>query len=639
MCGIGGVVFEKPTEQFGQLLRLSKDLTHRGPDDVGFLIWDGKEVTKGRELPRQPFRVGLVHRRLSIIDPSEGGWQPMGSPDGRYFVVFNGEIYNFVELRAELKATGHSFRTRSDTEVLLSAWKVWGPSSLQRFVGMFAFSLLDTEENRLYLVRDPFGIKPLYYAPFPGGLVFSSEIPPLLHFSQVSRKVHPDRLYKYLRFGLTDYGGDTLFTGVKQLPPGHYLRIELESSDIAALIRYWEWNLREPFSISFEEAAEHLRTLFLDSVRLHLRSDVPVGAALSGGIDSSSIVSAMRYLEPDLELHTFSFVAESEEVCEERYIDLVTHAVGARVHKVWIRPSELVKDLDVLIRAQGEPFGSTSIYAQYKVFQLAKEAGIKVMLDGQGADELLAGYINYDAARVVSLLSSGQFRGALELLLTFSRQTGRGGIWRRVFARLLPAALQPVARSLTGGSLMPRWLEVRWFAERGVESSSLSKLSGLQRERLRMELFETLTKTSLPMLLRYEDRNSMAHSIESRVPFLTPTLAEFVLNLPEGYILSPARGSKAVFKEAMRGLVPDKILDRKDKIGFATPELQWFRSQLPWVEAQLKGEVLRSIPPLRADGVLQEWRKVLEGQRPFDFRVWRWINLVAWTRVFGVEYT
>jgi asparagine synthase (glutamine-hydrolysing) len=638
MCGIAGVVFEKPTEQLRQLFGLAKGLAHRGPDDLGFLIWDGKEAKRGRQLSEQPFRVGLVHRRLSILDLSEGGWQPMGTPDGRYFVVFNGEIYNFVELRAELEGIGQTFCTRSDTEVLLGAWKAWGPSSVRRFVGMFAFALLDTEENRLYLVRDPFGIKPLYYAPFSGGLVFASETPPLLEFPRVSRKIHPDRLYKYLRCGLTDFGGDTLLKGIKQLPPGHYLRVDLDGSNSAELVRYWEWNLRESLSISFGEAAQHLRILFLDSVRLHMRSDVPIGAALSGGIDSSSIVSVMRHLEPDLELHTFSFVAESEEVSEERYVDLVTQTAGAHIHKVRIRPSELVNDLDSLIKAQGEPFGSTSIYAQHRVFQLAREVGIKVMLDGQGADELLAGYINFDAARVVSLISSGQLSEALALLYRLSRLPGRKGVWKRVLARLLPPALQPIARNLAGESLVPRWLEGRWFVDRGVDPRSPSKLSGLRRERLRLELLEALTETSLPMLLRYEDRNSMAYSIESRVPFLTPNLAEFILGLPEGYILSPNGTSKAVFKEAMRGLVPDKILDRKDKIGFATPELEWFRSLAPWVEAQLKGDVLGSIPALRPDGILQEWREVLEGRRPFDFRVWRWINLIAWTRTFGVQY-
>jgi asparagine synthase (glutamine-hydrolysing) len=450
--------------------------------------------------------------------------------------------------------------------------------------------------------------------------------------------VNSERLYAYLRFGLTDHGGETLFAEVRQVPPGHYLRVPLEAPDRTELVRYWRLVPEEGGDLSFKEAAEKLRELFLESVRLHLRSDVPLGFTLSGGIDSSAIVCAARHLEPRLELHAFSFVAEDEAVSEERYVDQVGEACGVRVHKVRISPEELARDLDSLVRVQGEPFGSTSIYAQHRVFRRAREEGTKVMLDGQGADELLAGYVSYGAARVASLLASGRPLEALSFLLRLSRLPGREGTWKRVLGRLLSPALQPLARRLGGEALLPPWLNASWFAERGVAPSPPSRLLGPRKDHLRQELLETLTETSLHMLLRYEDRNSMAHSIESRVPFLTPALARFVLGLPEGYILAPDGTSKAVFREAMRGLVPEGVPGRKDKIGFATPELRWLRALGPWVEALLRGEALRSIPALRPEEVLKEWREVAEGRKRFDFRVWRWVNLVAWTEAFGVEY-
>lgn len=620
MCGIAGVVLRDPGQALEgvDFLRL---LGHRGPDDEGHVAWD---------------QVRLFHRRLSILDLTPGGRQPMWTADGRRAITFNGEIYNFVELRDELERLGHRFRSRSDTEVLLAAWGEWGPACLERLVGMFAFALLDTAERALYLVRDFFGIKPLYYCRFRTGLAFASEIPPLLRLPGVSRRVHAERLYRNLRFGITDEGGQTLFADVQQVPPGHFVRWDLDTLESRGPSCYWalEGALR-PADLSFREAAERLRDLFLESVRLHLRSDVPVGSALSGGIDSSAIVMAMRRLEPRLEIHAFSFVADDPEVSEERWVDLVACAARALVHKVRIGPQDLVQDLDELIRVQGEPFGSTSIYAQFRVFRRVREIGIKVVLDGQGADELLAGYIPYTAARVASLLASGRVGQALALWRRASRLPGRRTLWQHILGRLVPGPLQPFARRLAGQDLVPPWLRWRWFAEREVPLAlpRRRRLGGL-----RGELLEALTSTSLPMLLRYEDRNSMAHSVESRVPFLTPQLASFILSLPEEYIVTPDGTTKAVFREAMRGIVPGSVLERKDKIGFATPERRWLTQLAPWVEAQLAPEALERVPVLDPQIVREEWRGVLAGSRSFDWRVWRWLNLLAWARAFEVEF-
>jgi asparagine synthase (glutamine-hydrolysing) len=641
VCGIAGIVCSPGYPEGARLSHPFLELLrHRGPDDHGWLIAARDGVRRGRGLPEEhPGDVILVHRRLSILDLSAAGWQPMGTPDDRYFIVFNGEIYNFVELRAELERLGHTFRSHSDTEVLLHACVAWGTAALSRLVGMFAFALLDRARRKLVLARDFFGIKPLYYADAGNGLAFASEIKALLALSGVSRRANPHRLYEYLVAGRTDHGGETLFAGIQQLPAAHYLEIGLDESRLPEPICYWRVDLNDKLDVSFHEASRRVRELFLDNVRLHLRSDVPVGAALSGGIDSSAIVAAMRHVAPRLELHTFSYVADDPELCEERWVDLAAKQVGAVQHKVHASSDEMVSDLDGLIYTQDEPFGSTSIYVQHRVFRLAREAGIKVMLDGQGADEMLAGYRHYLAARLASLLRQGRWLPALRFLRRAAGLPGsvaRSRLLLQALGLLVPASCKTLAKRLLGRELLPGWLGAAWFAAHGVRPFDLGGHAG--RDVLRSHLHRTLVETSLPMLLRYEDRNSMAHSIESRVPFLTPQLAEFLLRLPEAYLLGPDGTSKRVFRSAMRGLVPDPVLDRRDKIGFATPERHWFLKMRPWVEATLQGPVARAIPALDTAGVAREWAAIVAGRRPFDFRVWRWVNLVRWAERFEVSF-
>ncbi len=636
MCGIAGIV-GRPADGASAFLDV---LRHRGPDDHGWLSAGRHGVRLGRgPVGREPAEVVLVHRRLSILDLSDAGWQPMGTADGRYYIVFNGEIYNFVELRAELEHLGHTFRSHSDTEVLLHAYAEWGSAVLPRLVGMFAFALFDRVERKVVLARDFFGIKPLYYTRVGESLLFASEIKALLSSAGVSRRVNPQRLYEYLVAGRTDHGQETFFAAIRQLPAAHYVEISLDDPVRAEPICYWRLDLTERLDISFDEAAAEVRGLFLDSVRLHLRSDVPVGAALSGGIDSSAIVAAMRHVAPGVELHTFSYVADEADLCEERWVDCAAGAAGAIQHKVHAGADELLDDLDALIASQDEPFGSTSIYVQQRVFRLARDAGIKVMLDGQGADEMLAGYRYYVAARLASLLRQGHWFDAMKLLRHSAGLPGtekRTRLLLQALSLLVPGRCKAAGKQLLGRELMPAWLNAGWFQEQGVRPFDLGGHGG--RDILRSHLCRTLFETSLPMLLRYEDRNSMAHSIESRVPFLTPQFAGFLLRLPEEYLLGPDGTSKRVFRAAMRGLVPDAVLDRRDKIGFATPERKWLLKMRPWVEATLSGPTAQAIPALERHGVAQEWQAIIAGRRPFDFRVWRWVNLVRWVERFGVTF-
>jgi asparagine synthase (glutamine-hydrolysing) len=646
VCGIAGFLRLGQQEQGPRLSQAVLEvLRHRGPDDHGWLLSSPTEFRLGKgTLPAFDAEVILLHRRLSILDLSQAGWQPMGTPDGRFFIVFNGEIYNFVELRAELERLGHVFQSHGDTEVLLHAYVEWGPRALNRLIGMFSFVILDRLQRALFLARDFFGIKPLYYTHTTSGFAFASEIKALRDVPGVSRRVNPQRLYSYLTAALTDHGSDTLFADIQQLPAAHCLEIHLDASQIGSPRRFWNVDLTEKLDIGYPEATRQLRELFLDSVRLHLRSDVPVGAALSGGIDSSAIVSAMRHLEPRLELHTFSYIADTPQLSEEKWVDLAAGRARAVVHKIQTGPGELVDDLDRLIYQQDEPFGSSSIYVQHRVFRRAREAGITVMLDGQGADEMLGGYRPCLAARLASLLRQGHWIEALRFLERIRRLPGTGGILRMLLqcaGFLLPGKFKNLGKQWVQQSVMPPWLNARWFEARGVQwRSDPAEESALPRsmhsDLLRGHLHRSLMESSLPMLLRYEDRNSMAHSIESRVPFLTPELAGFLLRLPEEYLIGPDGVSKRIFRAAMRGIVPDPVLDRRDKIGFATPEQQWFTRLRPWVEQTLSAA--NDIPVLHAPALHQEWQTLIQSKEGFDMRPWRWVNLIRWAERFAVEF-
>jgi asparagine synthase (glutamine-hydrolysing) len=503
---------------------------------------------------------------------------------------------------------------------------------------MFAFAIVDRDRRRLFLARDFFGIKPLYYARPGGGFAFASEIKALRPL--VSGRVRAARLLDYLRDGLTDHGRDTLLEDIQQLPAAHWMEVDLETGTPDEPRCYWDIDLNRRTDLTFAEAVPRARDLFLDSVRLHLRSDVPVGAALSGGIDSSAIVAAMRVVEPKADVHAFTFVADDPVIDEERYADLAATRANATVRKVRLAPGDLAADLDRLVATQDEPFGSTSIYAQYRVFRLAAEHGIKVMLDGQGADELLAGYHGYFDARVGSLIGRGKLLKAYSFATRAARRPGVGGrtaLLARGIRRLLPPGVQARGKAILGRPSMPSWLNGDWFAARGVETP-IEPRTSRRTEQLRERLYRTLTETSLPMLLRYEDRNSMAWSIESRVPFLTPALAEFMLSLPEEHTISRDGVTKHVFREAMRGIVPDEILDRRDKIGFATPEKRWLSELRPWLSDVLNPERVRQVPALNTTAINQEWRRVLDGTRPFDWRVWRWVNLIRWAESCRVSF-
>lgn len=631
MCGIlGGWWQAPPSDLEGRLGAGLLRLKHRGPNDYGTDITTSARGT-----------IALGQTRLSIIDLSAGGHQPMLSRDGRYRMVYNGEIYNYRELRNELRRAGVTFHTDSDTEVLLSAWIHWGPLCLPRLKGMFAFAISDAFDESLTLVRDAYGIKPLFYSRRPTELVFGSELPAVLAL-QSTTAPHLDwqSAYDYLVHGRYDHNERTFLEGVRHVPPGCLFRLDPQTGISAKPFRWWKPEIHLRSGLNFTESSQQLREIFLQNIRMHLRSDVPLGAALSGGVDSSAIVCAMRHVEPDLPIHTFSFIAQGSPKSEESWVNEINTHVGAIAHKVVVSPEELASDLDSMIQAQGEPFGSTSIYAQYRVFKLAREHGITVVLEGQGADELLAGYHGYPAHRIVSLLQEGRYMQAWQFLKHQKSWPGRPGssaVVQEALALMLPDSLYHHARSISGRRASPAWLEVDPFIEAGVLTRyPRDDWPVPQRGRHLMgELAQSLTRRGLGWLLRHGDRNSMHFSIEGRVPFLTTDMADFLLGLPEEHLISRHGETKHIFRTAMRGIVPDAILHRRDKIGFETPELEWLRALAPQIRIWLSGNT--GVTFLNRSKMISEFEAVLDGRKPFSWQTWRWINFQRWLQVMNVQ--
>jgi asparagine synthase (glutamine-hydrolysing) len=630
MCGLAGVLLSAGHVVHHDVMQqLSAQLLHRGPDDRGFLTCDGSKqsVCLSRDpIDLRPSRLALVHRRLSIMDLTDAGWQPMVSNDQRYVLAFNGEVYNFIELRAELKTLGHVFFSESDTEVVLLAWVEWGLKALDRFVGMFAFTVVDLVARTLTLVRDQFGIKPLYWTTCKSGIAFASEIPALLVVPGVARKANYTSVFEYLSGGYSDRGENTMFEAIRRVEAGSYLTWNIDTLLLTAAEKYWAFR-PETISISRERAVSQLRDLFLHSVELHMRSDAPVGIALSGGIDSTSILGAAHFLGRTSSLQAFSYISDDPMQNEESWIDIAVARYGIPVNKVRPEKVEFSEQIAKLVRIQGEPFASTGMFAQAQVFRCVSNLGVKVSLDGQGADEMLAGYPTYIAARLADELGNGDLTKLKWLL------QGGWPVALRTLHTLLPAFVREIESFEHNRLARQGGFELDWFIFR----KALPKLEprSLRRDHLHDRLEQTLLDFSLPALLRYADRNSMAASVESRIPFLTPDLANFTLSLPSQYLINNQGITKAIFRDAMRGLVPDVILDRRDKIGFAVPEAKWLATNPNWLK-KVTDLALETLPMLDVKAVKKERDLALKGHPIHGNRLWRWINLALWCREFDV---
>jgi asparagine synthase (glutamine-hydrolysing) len=627
MCGILGYFSKKNSSiDHDEFLDALNSINYRGPDDTGV-----KTIETENQI------IFLGHKRLSIIDLSKAGHQPISSEDGRYDLVYNGEIYNYKEIREELKIIGYNFKTNSDTEVLLIAWQHWEQKALSKFEGMFAFAIYDNVEKYLILVRDPFGIKPLYYSFINGIFSFSSEIRPLLKLNKNDlKKINLQTSFDYLVHGIYGHNSSTFFSEVYSLPPGNILKIKVTSNKIISLSSWWELNISEDKNLSFESAIFELKNRFLKNIEMHLRSDVPIGAALSGGIDSSSIVCAMRHIDSKIPIHTFSFVSPNSKFDESKWIDCVNNYTNAVPHKVIINPFELEKDIDDMIKVQGEPFLSSSIYAQYRVYKAAREAGIIVTLDGQGADELIGGYVGFPKARLMSFFESCEIFNGIRYLYNWSNSPGNSffSAIKILTLSLIPNFISVPLKKIYFKITLPNWINSKYVFENKIDviESIVTYDKNIPKGRNAFNAMKNqITGYGLPALLRHGDRNSMRWSVESRVPFLTKDFAEFCFKLPENFILPVNAETKYLFRESMRGIVPNEILDRKDKIGFETPELEWLKliskSAFEWIKNA------DQIPFLNKKECQILLEKVLSGEQRYDKSVWRIINYCRWAEL------
>jgi asparagine synthase (glutamine-hydrolysing) len=523
--------------------------------------------------------VGLGHQRLSIIDLSETGAQPMRSQRGGGWIVYNGEVYNFVELREELRAHGWSFRGTSDTEVVLAALEEWGlDAALKRFNGMWAFAWLDQRGQRLVLARDRLGVKPLYVCRTQQQLVFASEIKTILAMTKARMELNGRVAADYVSNFSLDADGETFFRGIEKVKAGHYAIVDLRDPSLAlSATRYWSVALDAPPNWAEEDASERFRELFVDAVRIRLRSDVPVGLMLSGGLDSSSIAAVMRrQFGASATLHAFSAVSRDPRYDESGFIDVMARHVGSDVHKAMLSftAEEGVALFDQVCWVNDEPPRGFAVVAGYLLMRLAKELGITVILSGQGADETLCGYRKYVGFHLQSLVRQGHVAAAAMLVASFARQ--RTVLREFTFgeaARYLPR--------LMGGRL-----DVRGPA---LESYPLTPLGLDGAGTVQARQVADLTKFSIPIITHYEDRVSMAWSREIRSPFLDYRLVEAMVAAPISWKLNHG-WTKYVLRKAMAADLPTEIAWRRDKKGFDTPEGEWIRKDF-------RSEVLRYFGP------------------------------------------
>lgn len=663
MCGIAGLIFDALEPNGGHwLTAMTQRLYHRGPDDGGAVLFGiaGKPVIERRlGKPGEPVawdylaaQVGLGARRLAIIDTTEAGHQPMSSPDGQGWLVFNGAIYNYRELRSELAARGMSFRGGSDTEVLLAAYRAWGMACFERLEGMWALAIYDVPAGRVILSRDRLGIKPLYVARFDHGIAFGSEIKALFEVPGVPREIDQSMLGDFLARGLVDHTDHTLFAGIWSLPPGCAATLELRGAESkptrrGKIRRYWSRGA--PMNNS-GSAPPRIRDALSAAVASHLVSDVSVGSCLSGGLDSSTIVSLVHRLAsddatqaPHWSQNAFTACLPGSPLDESKYAEAVINACpGLRWHRTEPTAARLQRDMALLVRHQEQPFGSPSIYLQWEVMRLARESGVTVLLDGQGGDELFCGYEGYIPPYIAHLLSHGaigracrEFRGAAK-----EGHVGRIALNGRVAAHLLPRGLRDTLRRARDRNRLD-WLAQELFdfeppigIREGLGLKEDSPAAPEAESAIQRHLWSILLSESLPALLRFEDRNSMAFSIEARVPLLDRRVVELAMSIPIEEKIRDGR-LKAVLREAFRDIVPKAILDRRDKIGFSAPTADWLRGGLHdwWLEA-LTSNSFRDRGCFAPQGVVRMLKGFEAGDACAALPIWRMAIVEQWARQF-----
>ncbi len=593
MCGVYGIIGYKNDKL---LKEMGKTIAHRGPDDQ-------EEFIKGN--------VGLGYRRLAIIDTA-GSFQPLFNEDKSIVLFFNGEIYNYQELRKQLK--GHKFKTNGDGETIIHWYEEHGINGLKDLNGMFGLALYDIKAKKIYLARDRFGVKPLYYSTLNNHFSYSSEIKAILADKDIPRKPNDKVIYQYLVHRIHDNTEDTFFDGIKRLESGHYMVVN-ENGKIEKNAPYWTPSLEKKSKASVDENVKKFDELFEQTVKRQLIADVPVGSCLSGGLDSSAIVCQINKIGDTKYQNTFSAVFPGEVNNEEKYIDEVIKTTGVKDYKASPTSKDLWNDLNDLIYHQDEPFVSSGPYAQWAVDKLAAKK-VKVVLDGQGADELLAGYIPYFGMYFKELLKSKKYKQLLtemfyarDVLIPFGKEKikSRLGLYK-------PVSPYPMLK--------------KDFLAANRAPSSVRPAKNLEER-----LFNDLFFDSIPALLRYEDRNSMAHSLESRVPFLDNDLVDFMMTLDGSYRIRKG-WNKWIMREALKDLLPEMIKTRRWKVGFTTPEIAWMRALGKEIMSVFESDSFKNRGYFNYKDVVMNFHDYLDGATDDSLPFWRLLNLEIWFRIF-----
>jgi asparagine synthase (glutamine-hydrolysing) len=558
MCGILGKVNFSNKVNSIDLYAMSKSMIHRGPDDEGIWI-------------NNTFNVGLGHRRLSIIDLSENAKQPMLSKCGRYVITFNGEIYNYKELKRLLPHV--EFKSASDTEVLLELYAHFGNKCLEYLNGMFAFAIWDEEKKELFCARDRFGEKPFHYHFDKGEFTFASEIK-AFWVCNISKNVNKDALFSYLINGEIEDQDDrckTFYNSVFKLDASSFLVVNKSGIKVQ---RYYQIKIEEVnHKISFDEAKEELRRLLLDSISLRLRSDVDIGCSFSGGIDSSIIVSSIDKLRNQKEpFKTFSARFKNFNKDEGKFIEAVHEVTNTKGHNIWLTSDDFSKDFSDVCYYQDEPFGSASVCAQYRVMKLAADNSTIVLLDGQGADEYFAGYPFY-LNNYYNELKKNSPKDFYQELKSFNSKNDT--YWNKPLSKKI---LNEYPNCFLKYKVLKDFFRKNEYKELFEKNiyKKYKKNSTLFKLGLRDRLIHSLFKGELQELLRYADRNSMAHSREVRLPYLDHRIIEFVLSLPSEFLIKNAF-SKYILRKSFENNLPRYVLWRKEKIGFAPPQNEWLK--------------------------------------------------------------
>lgn len=645
MCGITGLYSRVGIKNhLESIQKANNEIVYRGPDGSGYVFFKKNyfktffqhdEENIKNEIDQNYF-LGFGHRRLSIIDLTDKGSQPMSINGSNYWIVYNGEIYNHVEIKKYLQKKGYKFQSNCDTEVILHSYVEWGENCVEKFNGMWAFTIYDRKKNFLFCSRDRFGIKPFHYFKNNDFFVFSSEIKQLLNFKFVNKAINNSSVFDYLNFGGIEHSKYTFFENIIKLEPGNNILYNLNENTFK-IKKYYNPTLETDFSLNYKKASQEFKSLLFDSVKLRLRSDVEVGSCLSGGIDSSSIVSIIKNLnknQTNNSQHSFSSHFNDEEANELEYMKCIIDHSNVKSHFTYPNEEKLMKDLNDLIWHQEEPFASTSIFAQWEVFKKVKSGNIKVMLDGQGADEMLAGYLGLRYYFFNELKEERNFKKLFfeKVLYQYMYSSNKNilNFLNILFKKFVNKKINNEVEFVNSIN--------KDFYNSQIKNSIFSKNQSFQnyqeKEKLNNVLYQLTFKNNLPGLLKYEDRNSMAFSVEARVPFLDYRLIEFIMKLPSNFKIRNGY-TKSILRSSVKGVIPNKIRLRTAKLGFATPEKKWQAGILKNLvnDAILDKRLEQYIDPKLAKKRYQD----ITNYSLSDSSPWRWVNLMLWMNIYDLS--